>query len=498
MATSGTLITAADYNALRTRVSNVLTGMGQTISANSAVIANTDIVTYTQMANLKVDVLKLANRQQNNASSTSNLDCVFSGSITGNILTVASTTDGNLKIGMVLSGTGIIDGTTITAFGNDAAKMTKVGSGFGGAGTYTLDRTYGSPVSGSWTASNNVVKSAKGASFTATISGSVLSISSFTSGSGNVMVGDEIQGTGIIAGTVITSFAGSNGGVGNYNLNNAYSTLTGPAVYTSGGFVQTGTIVTANLFNKVVDAVTQVENNTTLVTPGNYSDHALDGTGGFAAVSVTRTSPWPTSGNQVLHNFYVQFYADTSTNRTAAQVANAFFNSGSGFLFAASRVGGATGSTYPGPDNDAWTSLLASIGQVMFGKEGTRVTYSGYTGTTTTIGWFNLTNTYQTIYYKSGGSTYSANNYAIKAKCDVANNSTGTATVLYIQIEFNDISKPGAGYGTGNIFPTADIYDHIDPNLTSGVGIRYASGSYVAVPITTSYMAYGVTNALTG
>lgn len=50
------------------------------------------------------------------------------GTLSGNTLTVTSITNGKLKVGMKLSGTGLPDGTTITAFG----------TGTGGVGTYTV------------------------------------------------------------------------------------------------------------------------------------------------------------------------------------------------------------------------------------------------------------------------------------------------------------------------------------------------------------------------
>lgn len=53
---------------------------------------------------------------------------VFTGSIAGTTLTVTATTTGTVQVGQVLSGTGITAGTYITA----------LGTGTGGAGTYTV------------------------------------------------------------------------------------------------------------------------------------------------------------------------------------------------------------------------------------------------------------------------------------------------------------------------------------------------------------------------
>ena len=53
---------------------------------------------------------------------------IVTGSISGTTLTVSAVTSGTLKIGQTIEGSGVTDGTIITAFG----------SGSGGAGTYTV------------------------------------------------------------------------------------------------------------------------------------------------------------------------------------------------------------------------------------------------------------------------------------------------------------------------------------------------------------------------
>ena len=58
-----------------------------------------------------------------------NNSATFVGAISGYTLTVTSITSGKLYVGMVIRGAGVVQGTTITAFG----------TGTGGAGTYTVD-----------------------------------------------------------------------------------------------------------------------------------------------------------------------------------------------------------------------------------------------------------------------------------------------------------------------------------------------------------------------
>lgn len=59
---------------------------------------------------------------------TESTNAVVTGSISGTTLTVSAVTSGTLSIGVVLSGTGVTTGTTITA----------LGTGTGGTGTYTV------------------------------------------------------------------------------------------------------------------------------------------------------------------------------------------------------------------------------------------------------------------------------------------------------------------------------------------------------------------------
>lgn len=65
------------------------------------------------------------------SASTAAPDAVVTGSISGTTLTVSAVSSGTLAVGQVLSGTGVIPGTFITARG----------TGTGGTGTYTVSTT---------------------------------------------------------------------------------------------------------------------------------------------------------------------------------------------------------------------------------------------------------------------------------------------------------------------------------------------------------------------
>lgn len=130
-----------------------------------------------------------------------------------------------------------------------------------------------------------------------------------------------------------------------------------------------------------------------------------------AIATKTYSSAWSTSAEAVL----------TLTFSTATQ-ARYFFNSGGKIRMRAERTGGTSSQ-----QNNAWTNLLDSVGDQTFGADND-----------SPIGFYELTNSYETFYTLSASTPYSANNYTLSAKCNVANNSTGTATTVDIKIALND------------------------------------------------------------
>ena len=137
---------------------------------------------------------------------------VFTGSTSGTTLTVATVSSGTIAVGQSLYGIGVLAETVITA----------LGSGSGGVGTYTINR--------SQTVATSVLNSATvGAVVTATIAGTVLTVSAVTSGV--LHVGQTIQGAGVTLGTIITALGTGSGGVGTYTLSVASTVAVGVTMY---------------------------------------------------------------------------------------------------------------------------------------------------------------------------------------------------------------------------------------------------------------------------
>ena len=113
-------------------------------------------------------------------------------SISGTLLTVGGDIDGIFAVGQTISGTGVTVGTLITA----------LGTGTGGAGTYTVNN---SQTVTTTTINTAALSISSGASTLSSIAGSGLTIGGTVTGT--FAVGQTISGTGVAAGTLITGFA---------------------------------------------------------------------------------------------------------------------------------------------------------------------------------------------------------------------------------------------------------------------------------------------------
>lgn len=112
-------------------VTSVLSGtiaVGQAIFGNN--VSQNTVITALGTGTGGVGTYTVSNSQTVASTSINAVasPAIVTGSISGTTLTVSAVTSGTLKIGQTIEGTGITDGTVITAFG----------TGSGGAGTYTV------------------------------------------------------------------------------------------------------------------------------------------------------------------------------------------------------------------------------------------------------------------------------------------------------------------------------------------------------------------------
>ena len=144
-----------------------------------------------------------------------------------------------------------------------------------------------------------------------------------------------------------------------------------------------------------------------------------------------------------------------------------FFNSGGQIRIATAN---SAAKTQKGLD---WAQLLAETGTVSFGYTSTKV---GGTDIST-VGNYDLTSSYQQIYYKAGtgytSAVYENNTFEIKAR-EVSD------SVIEFRVEFNDTVTDNA------------VDNNVDGRLESNAQLYIAKGNYVSVEDPTFYITTSV------
>ena len=116
--------------------------------------------------------------------------------------------------------------------------------------------------------------------------------------------------------------------------------------------------------------------------------------------------------------------AEITVTFSTATEARHFFNSGGKIRIFTELDTSSIAS--PTQQTNAWKNLFAGL-NVDFGA-----------GTSTLINYYRLTNSYQEYFAKNDSTPYSSNTYILSAKCDVPDNSTGTAKIVTIKIRLED------------------------------------------------------------
>lgn len=154
------------------------------------------------------------------------------------------------------------------------------------------------------------------------------------------------------------------------------------------------------------------------------------------AASLTPTLNIQTQSSTATWN--VQATTATRFNFGSEDAARAFFNSGGQLRARFSRSGGS--ST---PQNTSWTNLLNGLGTVRMNY--TNTTRTGALGAGSSIGYYDLTGSYQTIATAIVGSgTYSANRVNVRARrVSFSGANGGNGSQVDIQVQMLD-NKTGS------------------------------------------------------
>jgi len=162
----------------------------------------------------------------------------------------------------------------------------------------------------------------------------------------------------------------------------------------------------------------------------------------------SRSQDWPGSLGTSWNN---RLECNVTYNFSNSTTARWFFNSGGKIRLSSSRSGGNSTN-----QNQAWTSLLNSVGIVEFGA----ITPTAYT-------YYQLTSSYQRIFHaaSSGSYAYYACEFNIYAKCNVPDNANGTANSIMFMVEWLD--------------PYSGTNDSVDGTMTLSTNTLEASGQLV-------------------
>jgi hypothetical protein len=205
----------------------------------------------------------------------------FNGYISGTTLTVTLMKSGTIAVGQQVLADGVLPETVITA----------LGTGSGGVGTYTVNRTQ-------TLAELEINTAAVGAIVTGSISGTTMTVTAVTSGT--LYPGQTIQGTGVTLGTVVTALGGS------AVLSTAITTGgTGYAVgdtitVTGGVYSQQATYTVATVAAGVVTALTVVSSGVYTVVPGTPSTTTTSGNGTGLTLTLTFGTGTGNTGSYVI------------------------------------------------------------------------------------------------------------------------------------------------------------------------------------------------------
>lgn len=205
-------------------------------------------------------------------------------------------------------------------------------------------------------------------------------------------------------------------------------------------------------------------NYDTLLEQASANRFRIDGSQSIitAKSTVSYSSSWTSQAQAVL--------TCTFSNSNEARY---FFNSGGKIRINTTLTGGSSTSQV-----NAWKNFLTSVGTKSFGADTESVTY------------YTLTNSYQIFYQSSLSTPYSANNYRLEARTDVANNSTGTATQLQIRITLTDAYvDPATAPHTPGTIPPIDTVNgtlSIDVSELKAFGTMIPSGTFTVTSPTFS------------
>jgi hypothetical protein len=138
----------------------------------------------------------------------------------------------------------------------------------------------------------------------------------------------------------------------------------------------------------------------------------------------------------------------------------------------------------------SWVNLLNAAGTQGFGGQ---VPTAGFGSPLNGTNFYRLTSSFQTYHTSTASSPYAANTYRLQARSNVADNSSGTANIVYIRVLFTDgyTDPPYPGLGAGPFPPS----DSVNGTLSITTDMIRASGVMQPAPATGNFTTSGPNSA---
>lgn len=309
----------------------------------------------------------------------------------------------------------------------------------------TNDKVTATQYNGMQTSVNSVV---------ATLYGQALSSSQVTGGTGDPSTSDTVEEIHMeqLFLDIQKAYVHQNGALDTtievVSAGNTIAADTSVNVNTATGAKIAVTDGTLMGYNDYINSVTSISNHNGETDGFPASSFSLS-----AALTSTRTTNWGGAGQiqSVYHVFEIAFL--NNNHRTY------FFNTGGEIRFDASLTGTS------GSKGTDWASLLSAMGTVKLDKWRT----SAASGTPAAASGFDdLTNSYQTIFTKTGSGVYADNDYTIEAR--------RSGTNLRFRVTFNDGDVGEGGQGIGGVMDPID--ETVSGTLTHNASTFTADSSY--------------------
>jgi hypothetical protein len=284
-------------------------------------------------------------------------------------------------------------------------------------------------------------------------------------GNGSTGYGQDarINSTAVSAGSAVTALQWQNLRWDLYNiLLHQNGTIPSITVVNTGDTVRFGTAHPNNAYDTLSNTVTT---NRFALGAGQFVTEGLG--------SRQSTAAWIS-----------QKYIDITYTFSTSAAARFFFNSGGLLRITSSRSGGLSTA-----QNTAWSNLLTAAGTQSFGGQTPSAGFSPMNGTN----FYRLTSGYQTYHTSTSSTPYGSNNYQLQAASNVADNSTGTANIVYIRVLFTDGYVDPGNSGLGD---NPNTIDGIDGTLTVSSDMIRPSGVMQVPPGTATFTIAGPSSNL--